>query len=348
MIKRSTRGAVITAILCILLIRTTTGYVVARTRTAFFRDDSQLLLYAQKKKRKLNMAEKRSRRSKRQGQRRDASHLPPPPSTAVVGRSSTPIRNRATDSTHTKAQQLLETQRESVAMLTNVKQAVDQLPVEEIQHNLSTKGYWYGDDFLQAPHILSQLQREGSDMLPKMTVDKLGTGEYVTALQGGPEQYQDCPRSIEFVVSTTKHLPSLLEGATVLSDSQCSATLRTFDQAVWQASRQLLMPNSNSTSDDNNVDDRVNATTTESLVVDDPDTDLRRLSLCYYIVPEEWQGGGLRFADGTTVEARRDRLVLWKSAETALQKLPWRATDEQPVGSCLELHLVEKPSGDSS
>ena len=57
--------------------------------------------------------------------------------------------------------------------------------------------------------------------------------------------------------------------------------------------------------------------------------DQRRLSLRYYLVPTEWRfGGGIEFegknADdaGVVVEAKRDRLVLWKSAETALRGLP--------------------------
>ena len=326
------------AVLSVLLMKAA-GY--ATTPTTFRRRCSHL--YAKKKK-KLSMAEKRAQRSKRRSRRPDTSHLPPPKHAeeTTVDDSKAPEQNHRATETTTKAQQLLETQRESVATLTSVKRALDQLPVEEIRHDLTTKGYWYGDDFLRAPHILSQLQTEGLEMLPKMTADRLGTGEYVAALEGGEEQYADCPRSIEFVVSTTKHLPSLLEDYTSLSDSQVSATLRTFDRAAWQASRQLLMPNSSEDDDD----DRRLAAAESSLVVDDPSLDLRRLSICYYVVSLEWQGGGggLRFADGTTVEARRDRLVLWKSAETPVQKLPWRASDEQPVGSCLELHLVEEPS----
>ena len=84
-------------------------------------------------------------------------------------------------------------------------------------------------------------------------------------------------------------------------------------------------------------------------VVTDPATDRRRLSLYYYLVPEEWNaaacGGGLTFLgpdhQETTIAAQRDRLVIFLSNTTTFRTEPWIGSREMPHGSCIEMHLVQ-------
>jgi len=322
-----------------------------------------------KNKPKLTMAQKRKKRAQRLPPTPIDENLPPakldsqnPPAVVVpaVSDAAPAAANNDADAkaTQTKAQKLLQSQRESVAMLTAVKVAVERLPVDEISDALDRQGYWYSssnNDALLPTTFVDALQDEGVALLQNsnMTQDLaagVGSGEFLASLLGGDEQYQISPRSIEWVVSVTKHLPAHLllnssNSIPALSSSNCMATMRTLDRRVREASRQLL---TGDTSVDDTDDEPGVVTRPFECVVTDPETDRRRLSLYYYIVPEAWDadcGGGLTFeTTGETVPAQRNRLVVFRSDRTAVRPQAWKGSSELPHGSCIELHLVQEAS----
>ena len=290
------------------------------------------------------MAEKRKRRSKKISQPVNPNanlppsgldfKTPPKPPTASVDAAQVASAGaiQKDQETRTQAQKLLDSQRESVAMLTAVKEAIDRLP--DMRDSLAEKGYWYGDNMIDSGDILQKLEAEGTNMLENMAqdLDNLGSGEFIVSLEGGADQYQQCPRSIEWVVSATKHLPEKVSSG--LSSANCMGTLRTFDMKSLKAARELLAAGQES---------RVERSFRK--IVQDEAEDLRRFSLRYYTVPEDWTGGGgLSFQDGdgvTSVEAKRDRLVVWNSCETMVRQDPWEGMENSPVASCIDLHLVK-------
>jgi hypothetical protein len=364
----------------------------------------------QAKGKKISMAEKRKQRAKR---------LPPRPETSTPPRTDAPgqvvassaepdletnDKNDSTPSstaaagdnddlveeTMTKAQQLLQSQRKSVAMLTLVRERLEALPASEIQLALEQQGFWYSDSggdsisdndtgFLQSQDMLRELQQEGVALYESgaMTadMDRLAAGEYCCALAGGQDQYVACPRSIELVVSTTKHLNKAVlstggeENApfagVVLDDSKCQADMRTFDRQAWKAAQVLFtgestptddmdqVSNSSANTGSNDGDDTSAARPFGRTVTGDIDgqADRRKISLCYYLVPENWSHGGdmvfqQKNADDKTTEvivpAVRDRLVIWKSDTALHRQEPWEGSDDMPLASCIELHLIEK------
>lgn len=333
------------------------------------------------------MAEKRKKRAKRlppkpiedlPPAKLDSQQRPVVPATTTSttdavaeasGEAQTPATATATavqekgTSPQTKAQKLLESQRESVAMLTAVREAVEQqLSRDDIRAQLDEQGYWYGDDFLASSRFVDAMATEGVALLQhNMSQGVLGSGEFVESLLGGEAQYQMSPRSIEWVVSLTKHAPAQF-AAMSLSAAHCMATMRTFDRNVLEASLRLLL--TSPSSDEPGDDDKDVAAAIANLpkrpwgkVVTDPASDRRRLSLYYYLVPEAWDadcGGGLTFLDNnmnssedhettvkTTVAAKRNRLVIFKSDETSIRSEPWRGNSELQHGSCIELHLIQ-------
>jgi hypothetical protein len=267
-------------------------------------------------------------------------------------------------------------------MLTLVRERLGALPADEIMAALDDQGYWYtcsnksqlggGGGFLQTANRVDQLQQELRTLYESgsmsVDMDRLAAGEYLETLQGGTDQYAVAPRAIEWVVSTTKHLSKVLTkapdnnnndgaAAVVLDEGLCMAAARTFDRKAKQAAQGLLT--GNVTNDDNidNTNDKQDqpvgrpfstvADTTNDTNNKDKDIaqeDQRKISLCYYLVPDNWSyGGDLTFATtGETVAAVRDRLVIWKSDETAYRQEFWNGIDSAPIASCIELHLVEK------
>jgi hypothetical protein len=379
------------------------------------------------KGKKVSMAEKRRQRAKRlparpvtSTPRRPESKAPPNPHQVEASSSSVEAKDTAAseattpssssssstaaavgsdedyaEGIETKAQQLLKSQRKSVAMLTLVRERLEALPAAEIQSALQQKGFWYSDSgdsgdsdtgpdtgngFLQSQTISNELQREGVTLYESgamsVDMDRLAAGEYSCLLAGGPDQYAACPRSIELVVSTTKHLnKAVLESkdvsasaGVVLDDTKCMASMRTFDRQAWKAAQVLLTGKStptgtydtdqdgnNSANTGSNDDDASSVTRPfERTVTNDIDgqKDRRKISLCYYLVPENWShGGDMVFQqkaanDGETTEvhvpALRDRLVVWKSDTALHRQEPWNGSDDMPLASCIELHLIEK------
>ena len=246
----------------------------------------------------------------------------------------------------TKAQQLIDAQRDSIAMLTHVTEKIQELPTAIIRDALDETGYIVIDGFLGRStdyDAIPLLRDEGRSMLAHMEADltNLGSGEYTVALKGGEDQYTQCPRSVEFVVSTTKHMVSHLGLNDTLDDGASMATLRTFDRKAFKASLALLTGKED--------EDLVGESTKPFGIVATEENDQRRITLMYYIVSSTWDssncGGGLTFeGDGATVEAKSDRLVILKSDTCSFRRDPWKGSDaeENMTGTCLELHLVLK------
>ena len=295
-------------------------------------------------KRKVSMAEKRKlRQAKQRGvlSPNPFADLPKPkfdfqetPASAVLDTSQ---KTSDPEEAAKKAQELLKTQRASVDMLTFVKERVLAIPAEELESALDRQGYYIMDGLLNDDNILTQMEKETHNMYEtgalEVDMSNLGSGEYAAAVKGGQEQYVKCPRMVEWVVSTTKHIPERLAGLS-LNPSACMATLRAFDRKVFLASLSLLTGG----------EDVPDTTKPFSKTVTGAD-DNRRLSLQYYIVPDSWDeacGGGLSFEAGGRVEAKRDRLVVWKSDSTSLRKDMWKGSDLVPLASYVELHLVQK------
>ena len=345
-----------------------------------------------------------------------------------------PIHVESPKAAGEKAKELLRAQRQSVNMLTFVKEQIDEQLTSPssnlLWESLETNGYAVIDDFLASKNdissssssssrssengeddkkrvdgtiILPELEKEVEQMMtttttkpisspneendelstpisvPMMEIDPLniGSGEYLTSIKGGEEQYTVCPRIVEFVVSSTRNIPEACtmhcendhvrdnnqESASKpsfslsLDPSACMATLRCFDRNALMASLSLLT----GTDDDSVLDDAYKNASYDVTAKDGVD-DKRRLSLYYFIVPETWNtsdgddddnssttrdGGGFTFeATGEMVLAKRDRLILVLSDKTKCKKIPWKgsssSTSPNTIASAIELHLIEK------
>ena len=337
-----------------------------------------------------------------------------------------------------KAKEMLRAQRQSVNMLTFVKEQIDEHLTSlspssnQLWESLETNGYAVIDDFLASKNdrssssssassengeddkksvdgtiILPELENEVEKMMtttttkptpssssneendelstpiavPMMEIDPLniGSGEYITSIKGGDEQYTVCPRIVEFVVSSTKNIPEAFavhcengdgrgndqEPASTpsfslsLDPSACMATLRCFDRNALMASLSLLT----GTDDDSVLDDAYEKAPYDVIAKDGVD-DKRRLSLYYFIVPETWNtssdgdddddnssttrdGGGLTFeSTSEMVLAKHDRLIFVLSDKTKCKKIPWKgsssSSSSNTLASAIELHLIEK------
>jgi len=319
---------------------------------------------AKRKKKKPSMKERlKNRREKAKGGPNPYADLPSPNLDFFSNdEKAEPINVANPEGAAQKAKELLKAQRESVNMLTLVKeQILGRLSESEFRGALEEKGYAIVEDFFGSSSndgkdgnqaspasILAQLQGEGSQMLEigGMEIDtaNLGRGQYIASITGGENQYTTCPRMVEIVVSATKHVPEVFgdennEQATLALDpSACMATLKTFDRKALEASLALLMGNEN-------VDDALDQETPFSVIADKTD-DQRKLSLYYYIVPDTWDeqcGGGLEFESGEKVHAKKDRLVVFYSDTTKCKAIAWKGSNGAPetsIGSSIELHLV--------
>ena len=278
-------------------------------------------------KRKLSMAEKRKRRAKK---------LPPRPVTGKpvnfdkfvemegeAQQESKQVDDSGDTPPTERAKQLLEAQRKSVDMLTHVRERVEALDYDKIKSSLDSKGYSVVDDFLQKDYIIDELRKEGLALFQKedMEVDltNLGSGEYVCKIEGGEEQYVICPRTVELVVSMTKHMAPAFQQN--LDPSACMSTMRTYDRKAQQASLELI---------GKDVPKRALG------IVATEEKDSRKISLFYY--PNE--GGGVAFENEQTIPANRDRLFLLKSDSCLHRKEPWN-DKELDNASCIELHLIK-------
>jgi len=283
-----------------------------------------------------------------------------PPIDLDISKSETeePIKVNDPTAAAEMAKELLKAQRNSVNMLTMVRERIiERLSDSIVRTELDDKGFAIVDNMFlfgttNDEKILAELQEEGTRMLQEggMEVDttNLGTGEYIIPIVGGEKQYVTCPRMVEIVVSATKHVPEVFNcdnneesfnKCLDLNPSACMATLRTFDRKALKASMALLMGK-----EDDHVLDNPESTSPLKMIANSDD-DHRKLSLYYYIVPDTWDkscGGGLEFESGVA-NAKRDRLVVFYSDKTKCKAIAWKGSDDSTatmVGNSIELHLV--------
>lgn len=292
------------------------------------------------KRSKLSFAEKRKRRGKRLPPRplsgKPVNFNKPVKEEPIAKRSETPEEQAPPMK---RAEALLEAQRKSVGMLTLVRERVESLNYDDIQLSLETRGYFVVDDFLNNDDIVNELQNEGEALFKndRMEVDlqHLGSGEYVCMIEGGEGQYTECPRSVELVVSATKHMSPAFEGKE-LNPSACMATMRYFDRKARLASLELLQGKGND----------IDMLERPFGIMGSEENDARRISLLYYPISNYWHDeGGVTFEDtGETIPAKRDRLILLKSETCRCRQEPWKGKEGLESASCVELHLVKGSS----
>ena len=229
------------------------------------------------------------------------------------------------------AKKLIDAQRKSVDMLTFVKDRVEGLPIPVILEALDSKGYIVIDDFLANDDVVSQIAAEGLKLFGEQQMEtdltRLGSGDFYAAIKGGEDQYPLCPRTIELVVSTTKHFPPLLKGMN-LDGSNIMATMRTYDRSSRLASLSLV--------------ENGDLPPQPFGVIADEEEDARKVSMIYYPISSEWKEGGITIEEGgVAVSAKRDRLVLLRSDTCRCRSDYFVGNDDGLANaSCLELHFI--------
>ena len=233
------------------------------------------------------------------------------------------------------AKQMIAAQRKSLDMLAFVRERVEGLPAHILSESLDTIGFCVLDSFLGSEDVISMLQAEGEAMLreaDQMQTDlrALGSGDFFATITGGEEQYPHCPRTIELVVSMTKHFATLLKGSDDLSPRNCMATMRTFDRKALLASNALAVEGAPSL-----------PPLPFGIVADDQD-DTRKVTILYYPISVDWYNeGGVTFQqDRTVVMAKRDRLIIFRSDTCKHRREAFIGREGLNTASFLELHLV--------
>jgi hypothetical protein len=131
-----------------------------------------------------------------------------------------------------KAAALIALQKRSVEVLTHVRSRVESLPSEDIVKAMNGGSYIVFDDIL-GTELCSEMKNEGQTMYldNKLELDLesgVTSGEYVVPIKGGQEQYTDCPRSVEYVVSLTRHLAGMLNKLVVCESGEDTLTSNAF------------------------------------------------------------------------------------------------------------------------
>ena len=286
------------------------------------RPSAVTILFMGKKKRtsppKLSYAERLQLLRERSQEYRQQE--PPAPSTIEDG------------SPQQLAQQMVEAQRRSIDMLSFIRQRVESLQMPIILESLLNDGYAVVDDFLASEDVTSKLTAEGVALFKQNMMETdltmVGSGEYVVAIKGGDEQYAVCPRTIEAVVSITKHLSSSLTDFK-LDSSNCMAYMRVYDARSRLASLSLL---------------KGEALDLQPFgIVANEDNDRRRLTLLYYPMVTETPGGGITIERGNRLlSAKPDRVILLLSDSCRHRPEYFQRTDGTEHVCCLELNLLKK------
>ena len=210
-----------------------------------------------------------------------------------------------------RAAELIASQRKSVDTLTRIKERVEALPYDVMGAELQGKGYYVMDRFLDQDELVTEMEAEALAMMQgdklERDVSNLESGEFATRITGGEEQYTDLPRTVEYIVSSTRHMPPLLEemgGGDVLGctlDATASTgTLRVFDRKARESSLALLS--------------EAPPPRDYALVNEGNASDPKKITVVYFL--SNWngsEGGGLGFEDGTVVSPASDRLVVFRS-----------------------------------
>uniref|UniRef100_A0A7S3PYD2 Prolyl 4-hydroxylase alpha subunit domain-containing protein n=1 Tax=Chaetoceros debilis TaxID=122233 RepID=A0A7S3PYD2_9STRA len=272
------------------------------------------------------------------------------------------------DEVKQQAAALIATQRDSVDALTLVRKQIESLPVDEMGTAFASSSHAVFDDVL-GDDMASKMRSEAQSMFDnnKLELD-IGAGltsaEYASAIKGGQDQYLDCPRSIEYVVSMTRHLSAMINKSGEGSDESKSlgfrldeaasmAGVRFFDRKARMSSLALLLGKTAEELEESHDNSDLNKkefgfVVSEDGKIDDGKNDLRRLSVLYFTTPDGWDeecGGGITFEkDGkeVSVAAKNDRLVLFSSDKCSHRMEPWVGANREggESGSVVITHLV--------
>lgn len=283
------------------------------------------------------------------------------------------IQKKEEEIARSKAAALIALQKKSVEVLTHVRSRVESLPSDDIVRSINGGMYIVFDDILGS-ELCSEIKTEGQAMYRanKLELDLTAgvtSGEYVVPIKGGQEQYADCPRSVEYVVSLTRHFAGMLNKSVKtgdelteemptsttmnslgykLDETASISSLRVFDRKARLSSLALLTGKEN-------LDDSMLAPpdiekTPFSYIVDgnSDEVDLRRITAVYFMTPYDWDtecGGGITFrdADGrdVSIEAKNDRLLLFNSEKSLHRVEKWIGRNGiEGSCSCIVTHFV--------
>jgi len=274
------------------------------------------------------------------------------------------IMTKGEEETKAKATALVDSQRKSVEILTKIRTQIENLPVNQILDAMDGK-YIVFDDVL-GEDLCNEIAEEGQSMFDnnKMELDLnagITSGEYGVAIKGGKEQYVDCPRSVEYVVSTSRHLTGMMNKASSgedgvvstkslsykLDETASMAGWRLFNRKARVSSLTLLTGNDNAGNDTSDLEKKP-----FGFVVDQNsnEVDMRKVTAIYYTTPTGWDedcGGGVTFqdADGSEehVRAKNDRLLLFSSDESAHRLESWIGKEGiDGISGYIVAHLVRK------
>ena len=328
---------------------------------------SQTALFATKKK-KISMAEKRKRRGRKLPPRKverpavldktapiDAWDKVVTTDESVAQMqanedSAAAKHAAADDEIQARAAKLIESQRKSVDTLTLIKERTEALDYDAIADGLQSKGYCVIDNFLDQSELIAEMEQEAIQMLQNDKLDRdvtnLESGEFVTAIQGGEAQYADVPRTVEYIVSLTRHMPPLLNEhnkaveRAKLDDTASTGSLRVFDRRARQSSLELLTeappPRDFELANEGNKND------------------LKAITVMYFLSPEDWDadmGGGVAFeADETVIEPCRDRLLVFRSDSCRYRMEPFSVDAAAGRDNCAHIvnHLLRKGGSDEN
>lgn len=267
-----------------------------------------------------------------------------------------------------KAAALIALQKKSVEVLTHVRTRVESLPGSDIVQAINN-GEWISLDNVLGEDLCSEMKQESQNMFlgNKLELDVtsgITSGEYVVGIKGGQEQYADCPRSVEYVVSLTRHLSGMLNKVgnddddvssnetnkslgCKLDETASISSLRLFDRKARLSSLALLTGESDPVNDGSDL-----AKKSFSCLVDKAreEVDLRTVTAIYFMTPDAWDvdcGGGITFQDKDgkeiLIEAKNDRLVLLSSERTVHRMEPWLGRNGmEGICSCIVTHLVRQ------
>lgn len=115
---------------------------------------------------KQSMAQRRKNRAKRVQQENPYANFPPvkivskEPKDLPTDSDDKKIHAKNPSEAADKARQLLQSQRESVNMLTFVRERAELLDTTELMAALDTKGYFCVDNFLDSEDVIDKLEQE--------------------------------------------------------------------------------------------------------------------------------------------------------------------------------------------
>ena len=283
-----------------------------------------------------------------------------------------------TAETKAKASSLVQSQRKSVDCLTYFRKCTEEsFPIQAAAESIEEKGWFQYDGFLSSNDVeagnalLSDMLQECSDMLAndKMQRDiaRLGDAEFTyssespllftfcvvlvhsslnfnSAVVGG-EEYANCPRITEYIVSLTRHLPPLINkemgqstSMSALDATKSMGSLRMFDRTTYKGLGELL----------SSTDSSKRPFATILGDGEEVEKDARLLTAMLFLSSDKWSssehGGGLTIQEGgVELGANRDSLILLRSNVSHRQE-PWIGTDQDGLeqAACVVLHFIRE------